>query len=173
MTSLAKEFWQTMLAQGIGIGIGTGLIFLPALSVISQYFLKRRSLALGIVTTGSSVGGELATWHFETGLIKPGICLPIMLNNLIASHGFPKAVQYSGYLLLGVLIMACALVHPRFVPASLRTGPMKKPSPAALFKSKPYSLLVAGLFFVAWGLFFPIFYIRRPQSFLVRYQLTI
>jgi hypothetical protein len=58
MTSLAKEFWQTMLAQGIGIGIGTGLIFLPALSVISQYFLKRRSLALGIVTTGSSVGGE-------------------------------------------------------------------------------------------------------------------
>lgn len=57
MTSLAKEFWQTMLAQGVGIGIGTGLIFLPALSVISQYFLKRRSLALGIVTTGSSVGG--------------------------------------------------------------------------------------------------------------------
>lgn len=84
-----------------------------------------------------------------------------MLNNLIASHGFPKAVQYSGYLLLGVLILACALVHPRFVPASLRTGPMKKPSPAALFKSKPYSLLVAGLFFVAWGLFFPIFYIRK------------
>jgi MFS family permease len=65
MTSLAKEFWQTMLAQGIGIGIGTGLIFLPALSVISQYFLKRRSLALGIVTTGSSVGGESDTQRRE------------------------------------------------------------------------------------------------------------
>jgi hypothetical protein len=65
MTSLAKEFWQTMLAQGIGIGIGTGLIFLPALSVISQYFLKRRSLALGIVTTGSSVGGEYDAQHNE------------------------------------------------------------------------------------------------------------
>jgi len=151
-----------MLAQGIGIGIGTGLIFLPALSVISQYFLKRRSLALGIVTTGSSVGGEWNAKLYRIVLIS-GICLPIMLNNLIASHGFPKAVQYSGYLLLGVLILACALVHPRFVPASLRTGPMKKPSPAELFKSKPYTLLVAGLFFVAWGLFFPIFYIRMSS----------
>jgi hypothetical protein len=60
MTSLAKEFWQTMLAQGVGIGIGTGLIFLPALSIVSQFFLKRRSLALGIVTTGSSVGGQFS-----------------------------------------------------------------------------------------------------------------
>lgn len=89
-----------------------------------------------------------------------GICLPIMLNNLIAKHGFPKAVQYSGYLLLGTLVLASLLMHPRFVPASLRSGPMKKPSPAELFKSKPYSLLVAGLFFVAWGLFFPIFVSR-------------
>lgn len=58
MTSLAKEFWQTMLTQGFGVGIGTGLIFLPAMSVVSQYFMKRRSLAIGIVTTGGSVGGE-------------------------------------------------------------------------------------------------------------------
>lgn len=58
MTSLCNEFWQTMLAQGFGVGIGTGLIFLPAISVVSQYFKKRRSLAMGIVTTGGSVGGE-------------------------------------------------------------------------------------------------------------------
>lgn len=31
---------------------------LPAISVVSQYFLKRRSLAIGIVTTGGSVGVE-------------------------------------------------------------------------------------------------------------------
>jgi hypothetical protein len=42
---------------------------------------------------------------------------------------------------------------------------MKKPSPVELFKSVPYSLLVAGLFFVAWGLFFPIFYIRTSLFF--------
>jgi len=145
MTSLAKEFWQTVLAQAIGIGIGTGILFLPALSVISQYFFKRRSLAIGICTTGSSVGG---------------ICLPIMLNNLIKQHGFRKAVQFTGYLLLGTLILACALMHPRFVPAKLHSGGMKRATPAQLFHSLPYTFLVAGLFAVAWGLFFPIFYLQ-------------
>jgi MFS family permease len=57
MTSLAHTYWQTFLAQGIAIGIAIGLVFLPALSVVSQYFLKRRSIATGIVTTGSSIGG--------------------------------------------------------------------------------------------------------------------
>jgi hypothetical protein len=83
-----------------------------------------------------------------------------MLNNLIATHGFPKAVQYSGYLILGIMLLACALIHPRFVPSSLRSGPAKTPSPAELFISKPYTFFVIGTVFVVFGLFFPSFYIR-------------
>lgn len=58
MVSLCNKFWQVMLSQAIGIGLGVGLMFLPIVSVVSQYFLKRRSLAIGIATTGSSAGGE-------------------------------------------------------------------------------------------------------------------
>jgi hypothetical protein len=58
MTSLAKKYWQTMLAQGVGIGIGAGLVFLPCVSVVSQFFMKRRSFVLGIATTGASLGGK-------------------------------------------------------------------------------------------------------------------
>jgi len=58
MVSLCTKFWQVMLAQAVGIGIGVGLMFLPIVSVVSQYFFKRRSLAIGIATTGSSAGGE-------------------------------------------------------------------------------------------------------------------
>jgi len=57
MTSLCTEFWQVILAQAIGIGIGIGLLFLPTLSIISQYFFKRRATAIGLVTAGSSIGG--------------------------------------------------------------------------------------------------------------------
>jgi hypothetical protein len=89
--------------------------------------------------------------------MDPGICLPIMLNNLIAKHGFKKAVQYTGYLVLGCLVIALALMHPRLPPAK-HTAP--KPTPKQIFSSKPYSLLTAGLFFVAWGLFFPIYYLQ-------------
>jgi len=59
MVSLCKEFWQVMLAQAVGTGVGIGFLFLPAVSVLSHYFLRRRSLAIGIAVTGSSVGGEL------------------------------------------------------------------------------------------------------------------
>lgn len=90
-----------------------------------------------------------------------------MLNNLITSHGFVKAVQYSGYLILGLMLLACVLVHPRFVPSSLRTGPATTPSPVELFKSKPYTFLVLGIVFVSWGLFFPIFYIRKLTNLLI------
>lgn len=57
MVSLCKEFWQVMLAQAVGTGIGIGFLFLPAVSVLSHYFLRRRSLAIGIAVTRSSVGG--------------------------------------------------------------------------------------------------------------------
>ena len=147
MTSLAKAYWQTLLAQAVGIGIGIGFLFLPAISVVSQYFLRRRALAIGIVSTGSSAGG---------------IVFPIMLNRLVTSHGFEKAVQYTGYLVMGCLIIACALMRPRLPPK--KAAP--RPSPKVIFSKVPYSLVVAGLFFVAWGLFFPIFYLQvSPNSY--------
>ncbi len=146
MTSLCKEFWQTVLAQALGVGIGIGILFLPALSILSQYFFRRRALAIGIAVSGSSIGG---------------ICLPIMLNNLIVSHGFERAVQYTGYLLLGCLALACCLMHPR-LPPNKNAPP--KPSPKEIFSNKPYSVLVAGLFATSWGLFFPIFYLQVSAS---------
>ncbi|KAK8845614.1 hypothetical protein IAR55_006330 [Kwoniella newhampshirensis] len=142
MTSLATRFWQTILAQGIGIGIGIGGVYLPALSVATHYFQHRRALALGIVVTGSSIGG---------------ICLPIMLNNLIAKHGFKLAVQYTGYLLMGCLIVANCLMRTRLPPKHVSA---LKPSPKDMFSSVPYCFLVAGLFLCAWGIFFPFYYVQ-------------
>lgn len=89
-----------------------------------------------------------------------------MLNKLIVQHGFERAVQYTGYVILAALVIACALMHPRFVPASMRPAgaDAKKPSPKQLFSKKPYALLVAGLFCVAWGLFFPIYYLQVSHT---------
>jgi MFS family permease len=53
MTSLCTEFWQLVLAQGLGAGLGGGILFLPAISVISHYCTRRRALAIGVVVTGS------------------------------------------------------------------------------------------------------------------------
>ena len=54
MLSLAQhhQYYQVFLAQGIGMGIGMGLMFLPAISVTSHYFRRRRTIAMGFVIAG-------------------------------------------------------------------------------------------------------------------------
>lgn len=58
MTSLSKTFWQLILCQGLLVGISSGLLFIPSISLVSHYFFKKRALAMGLTVVGSSVGGE-------------------------------------------------------------------------------------------------------------------
>lgn len=56
MLSLVQphHYYQNFLAQGVGMGIGMGFMFLPSLTVTSHYFRARRSLAMGVVIAGDS-----------------------------------------------------------------------------------------------------------------------
>jgi hypothetical protein len=60
MLSLAKphQYYQVFLSQGVGMGIGVGLVFTPTLSNISHIFYARKSraLATGVALSGTSVG---------------------------------------------------------------------------------------------------------------------
>jgi MFS family permease len=55
-TSVCKEYWQFVLAQGVCTGLGTTCFFVPSISIIPGYFIKRRALATGLAATGSSIG---------------------------------------------------------------------------------------------------------------------
>ena len=56
MTSLSTKWWQLLLSQGVLTGIGGGIFFCPSMGLIATYFSDRRALAVGIVSTGNSVG---------------------------------------------------------------------------------------------------------------------
>ncbi|KAJ4856264.1 major facilitator superfamily domain-containing protein [Trichoderma breve] len=56
MTSLATTYWQIFLAQGVCIGFGLGVAFMPAISVLSSYFDKNRAFALAVSAVGTSIG---------------------------------------------------------------------------------------------------------------------
>lgn len=56
MVSLCHSYYQFFLSQTIVTGIGFGLVFLPASSVVSQWFSTRTPLAIGISVSGSSIG---------------------------------------------------------------------------------------------------------------------
>lgn len=56
MTSICHEYWQFILAQGVTVGIGNCLLFLPSVAIVPEYFSKKKALASGIVAAGSSIG---------------------------------------------------------------------------------------------------------------------
>lgn len=56
MTSICQEYWQFLLCQGIVTGAGFGCLFLPGVTVVSQYFSTKKAFATGLASLGSSIG---------------------------------------------------------------------------------------------------------------------
>jgi MFS family permease len=81
--SFAKTYWQVLLAHGICIGVGGGLIFIPAISLVGTYFTKRRSLALAICAVGNSFGGLIFSAILQSLLPKLGYGSVIPANFLL------------------------------------------------------------------------------------------
>src|SRR5690554_6218228 len=103
MLSLCKEYYQLMLAQGVLMGTSMGMMSFPALAAVSQFLDKKRAAALGLVISGSSIGG---------------IVLPIAVSRMIRtpSLGFPWAVRIIGFIMLPLLAFAILTVKARLPP---------------------------------------------------------
>ncbi|KAH9921464.1 major facilitator superfamily domain-containing protein [Fomitopsis serialis] len=147
MLSLADptKYYQIILAQGIGMGIGGGLMLVPALSLQGHYWKRRRGMALGLVLTGSGCGG---------------IIYPIMLNHLFnGSTGFHWGVRASAFLTLGLLVLAQFVMRTR-LPSAKDRPPQPKPNILAIFTDPPFAFSLFGGFMVVWGLFMPYFYLQ-------------
>ncbi|KAI1502528.1 major facilitator superfamily domain-containing protein [Biscogniauxia marginata] len=150
MTSLCSAYWQVVLAQGLCIGLGCGLLFLPSAAVLSQYFVKRRAIALGI----QSVGSPLA-----------GIVFPIIFSRLQPAIGFGWATRVIAFILLGTAPIPLIFMRPR-VPAPKRKRAFFDKSG---FSDPPLMTWGVGAFFAFLGLYVPFFYI---QLYAIRYRIA-
>ncbi|KAL7922208.1 major facilitator superfamily domain-containing protein [Trichoderma austrokoningii] len=135
---LATKYYQLFLSQGLCVGIGSGCLFLPCVAVVSTYFTTRRALAIGIVAFGGSAGSTI---------------YPIVLRRLQPSIGFPWAIRVFAFIVLGCLLGSISLMKSRLSPSEQA----RKLVDLAAFKNVPYTVFIAGLFFVFVGLYVPIF----------------
>lgn len=55
--SFTTQIWHLILSQGIAFGVGMGFLFTGSVSLLPQWFTRRRSLANSIGTAGSGIGG--------------------------------------------------------------------------------------------------------------------
>jgi MFS family permease len=70
LTSFATQFWHLILAQGLCVGVRCGALAFTSAAIIPFYFTKRRMLAAGTVSTGSSIGESMRLWVMEIVLTR-------------------------------------------------------------------------------------------------------
>ncbi len=56
MLSLASEYYQVLLAQGLCVGVGSAMLYVPTISLVASRFQKRRALAVFVATSGTAIG---------------------------------------------------------------------------------------------------------------------
>ncbi|GAA5856087.1 hypothetical protein JCM8547_002973 [Rhodosporidiobolus lusitaniae] len=138
--SEASQYYQILLGQGFACGIASGIAFVPAASSVSHWFKKKRATALGILATGSSVGGMI---------------YPAMINHLFPQVGFGWTVRAAAFLTIGLVGIAALTIRGRLPPRPL-------PKAHQIFdfsplREKPFLLFVLGETIIMWGLYFPYF----------------
>ena len=153
MVSLCDEYYQFFLAQGVLLGFSMSFLFIPAISTLPQYFVKNRSLALGIAVAGSSLGGVV--WP---------IMLDQLLNNDNVSFGW--TLRIVGFTMLPLLVIAVATVRP--IPKAPRIDESQAEAPSnaparkadlSILKSLTFWALCAGLALCFLGLWSPLIFI--------------
>ncbi|KZT02251.1 MFS general substrate transporter [Laetiporus sulphureus 93-53] len=139
MTSLATEYYQIFLAQGLCVGLGAGCLFVPSVVILATYFKKKRSFATGLATSGSSIGG---------------VIYPTVFHQLQPKIGFGWATRIIGFIALATLSICFIIMRTRGHPPAKRQLIDK-----SAWKELPYPLFTLASFFAFVGLYIPFFYI--------------
>jgi OFA family oxalate/formate antiporter-like MFS transporter len=151
LAGMARTLTEVYIAYGLGVGLGVGLSYVPVLSTIQRWFVRRRGFASGVAVSGIGVGT---------------LVMPPFSALLIESIGWRDA-----YLVLGGLAavvgagMALLIVNnPRDrgaapdgdpVQVGARDEPRKGFAVATAVKSPRFIGLYAACLLCSFGVFVP------------------
>ncbi len=102
LASFSTKMWQLYCTQGVLQGIGTGLIVIPTIIIIPQWFKEgkggKRNYAIGIVCAGAGIGGIVYNVGME----------PILRN-----HGWRWALRTQTIMSAVMNILSIFLIRSR------------------------------------------------------------
>ena len=139
-SSVATQYWQLFLAQGLCHGIGNGLLFCPIIALISTYFTKKRAVAIALQAAGGGTGG---------------LVFPAIARRLLYAIGFGWTVRVMGFVMLFNSVVILSLIRTRVVPSKKSHRFVE----LGAFREPPYALFAVGTFLILWGTFFTFYYV--------------
>ncbi|KAJ3839214.1 major facilitator superfamily domain-containing protein [Lentinula raphanica] len=115
LVAQCTSYWQFLLCQGMLTGITAGVFTGPVTAVLSQWFDRRRGLALGLYAAGSSLGGTV---------------MPIIARELFPIIGFEWTVRVIASIImvgmaLGNMTIKERTSCPKELGKSTKSSPMQ------------------------------------------------
>ncbi|KAL6825303.1 major facilitator superfamily domain-containing protein [Trichoderma camerunense] len=93
LASFGKSLWHFEVTQGVLLGLGTCMSYMVAVTIAPTWFTTRRGLGLGIITSGTGIGGLV--W-------APA------LKAAVDSMGYRNAMRLAGGIAFGLNVLASA-----------------------------------------------------------------
>ena len=149
--SAARSLFEVYAAYGLGVGLGVGCAYVPAIGAVQRWFVRRRGFASGLAVSGIGVGT---------------LVMPPLASFLIGTLGWRGA-----YLALGALAAAVGGGLALLIendPRDRGLGPDGDPTPADAQPARPegasvsqairssrFISLYAGCLICSFGVFVP------------------
>ncbi|HUN99728.1 MAG TPA: MFS transporter [Bradyrhizobium sp.] len=126
--SVARSLTEVYAAYGLGVGIGVGCAYVPAIGAVQRWFVRRRGFASGLAVSGIGVGT---------------LVMPPLASQLIQMLGWRTA-----YLALGVIAVVIGAGLSLLIendPSRRNVGPDGDPPQPAAQRRQPegYSINAA------------------------------
>src|SRR3984893_6919729 len=124
--SAAENLLQVYLAYGLGVGLGVGCAYVPAIGAVQRWFIRRRGFASGLAVSGIGVGT---------------LVMPPLASLLIGMLGWRGA-----YLALGALAVVLGGGLAMLIendPGRRGLGPDGDPPPSHTISAKPQGAAVS------------------------------
>jgi MFS family permease len=116
----ARSLWEVYAGYGLGVGLGVGCAYVPAIGAVQRWFVRRRGFASGLAVSGIGVGT---------------LVMPPLASLLIETLGWRGA-----YLALGIIAIAVggglALLLEND-PRDRGLGPDGDPPPSGVQPARP------------------------------------
>lgn len=141
--SICKEYYQFILGFSVLGGLTCSMVFNPGLTVLGNWFLKKRGLVTGIAAAGGSI---------------TGIWAPLMLEKLFPKLGYGWTIRIFAFILLVLSVVTCILCkdrHSSHYKPNWRDAMVDFRS----LRNKEFSACTFAIFLAEWAYFVPQLYL--------------
>lgn len=141
LTSLVDRLWLGYLTYGLGVGAAVAFAYVPMVSTVGGWFVRRRTAAVGLAVAGIGLGSLTASY------VSP---------RLIDAHGWRGT--YRIYAVTGVVLLLVAFALADRPPVAA-AGVVEATSLRAAARTPSFRLLYLSMFVMTQGMFIPFVFL--------------